>query len=192
MAAAVRPFDSIHRRFHPRVLRYLAGIAGPEEAADLAQVTMIKVSEHLAGFRGESSLSTWIYRIATNVALDRLRQRAPDVVPIDTEPEGDEALPPQLQGPSAEDSAARGEMNACLREFIHRLPVNYRTVLVLGDIEGFTSREIAQITGSSVEAVKIRLHRARLRLREDLTAGCRVERDERSELACERRPAPAK
>ena len=192
MAASVGSFESIHRRFHPKVLRYLAGIVGPQEAADLAQVTMIKVSEHLAGFRGDSSVSTWIYRIATNVAVDRLRQRAPEVVPVEADPDGDEALPPQLQIPSAETSAMRGEMNACLREFVHRLPLNYRTVIILGDIEGFTSREIAQITGSSIESVKIRLHRARLRLREMLKAGCSIERDERSELACERRPAPAK
>jgi len=190
MAAVPLAFEAIHREFHPKVVHYLAGVVGEEDAADLAQVTMMKVSEHLAEFRGECALSTWIYRIATNVAIDRLRQRAPDRValhsPDDDDP--DERVPPELRRPSAEDVAMRREMSACVREFVDRLPANYRAVLVLSDIEGFANREIAEITGLSVETVKIRLHRARLKLHAALDHGCTIERDERNEVACDRRP----
>lgn len=194
MVAAPRTFEAVHREFHPKVVHYLAGMVGEDDAADLAQVTMIKVSEHLAEFRGECALSTWIYRIATNVAIDRLRQRTPERVPVhaesDDDPEApDRNVPPELRHPSAESTAMRREMSACVREFVERLPATYRTVLVLSDIEGFADREIAEITGSSLEAVKIRLHRARLKLRAALDQGCAIQRDDRNEVACDRRPA---
>lgn len=198
MPAPALSFEAVHREYHPRVLRYLAGFVDADEAADLAQVTMIKVSEHLAEFRGEASLSTWIYRIATNVALDRLRQKPPHGVALDGEPEDDEegldeSVPIELQASSAEAAAIRQEMSGCVREFVDRLPANYRSVLVLSDVEGFTNGEIAEVTGLSLDTVKIRLHRARLKLRAELQAGCRFERDERNELACDRRPpSPSK
>ena len=182
-------FEAIHGEFHPKVLRYLTGLAGAQEAPDLAQVAMIKVHEHLAQFRGESSLSTWIYRIATNVAVDHMRRKPAMTAAIDVaDDDVAEGVPEALRTASAETSAIRDEMNECLRDFIQRLPPNYRAVIALSDIEGFTDREIAEVTGSSVESVKIRLHRARLKLREALSAGCSIGHDEGNELACERRP----
>lgn len=191
MSTAALSFDAVHRTFAPKVLRYLAGFVDVDEAADLAQVTMLKVSEHLGEFRGDSSLATWIYRIARNVALDRLRQRSPELVPVETVDDGDESVAedsvPQLQSPSAHVTAERDEMSGCLRDFIDRLPESYRRVLLLSEIGGFTSAEIAETLGTSVETVKMRLHRARGRLRADLSAGCDLGHDERSEVACDRR-----
>ena len=186
-------FESIHREFRQKVLRYLSGFAGADEAADLTQVTMLKVSEHLPAFRGECSLSTWVYRIATNVALDRLRRREPERIPIDFHHEDETAAactPAALQVASAENCAARREMDACIRDFVDDLPVHYRLVLVLSEIEGLADAEIADTTGLSLAAVKIRLHRARACLRARLRAGCTLHRDDRNELACDRRPAP--
>ena len=185
-------FQAIDREYRAKILRYMSGFVGRDEAADLTQITMMKVSEHLGEFRRESSLSTWIYRVATNVALDRLRRKSPEMVAIGDESEDDQAsgagVPPQLQALSAETAAERDQMSACVREFVERLPSNYSTVLVLGEIEGFTNSEIAEITGLSLETVKIRLHRARLKLREALQAGCTLQTDERSEIACDRKP----
>lgn len=191
MAIRSPSFETIHREFHPKVLRYLNGVVGTQEGADLAQVAMIKVHDHLAQFRGESSLSTWIYRIATNVALDHLRRKPLLTVAIGAADDDIPAaeVPEPLRTASAETSAIRDEMNQCLRDFIQRLPPNYRAVIALSDIEGFTDREIAEVTASSVESVKIRLHRARLKLRQALTAGCSIGQDESNELACERRLA---
>ena len=67
MMALVHSFEAVHRAYQAKLVRYFTGFVGADEAADLAQVTMMKVSEHLPGFRGESSLSTWIYRIAASV-----------------------------------------------------------------------------------------------------------------------------
>jgi RNA polymerase sigma-70 factor, ECF subfamily len=191
--AASLSFEAIHHEFRPKVLRYLAGFVGSDEAGDLTQITMLKVSEHLAHFRGEASLATWIYRIATNVAFDRLRQRSPEIVPLECglDEESAERVPPALQVDSAEAAAARLEMNGCLREFIEQLPAHERTVLLLSDIEGLSNDEIAVATGVTLATVKIRLHRGRARLRERLRSGCTVQRDERNEVACDRRRVAA-
>lgn len=189
-----RSFESIHREFRPKVLRYLAGFVGIDEAADLTQVVMLKVSESLHAFRGECSLATWIYRIASNVALDRLRQREPERVAVDFHEEDEAAdanTPAALQEASAENCAARREMSSCIREFVDNLPEHYRLVLLLSEIEGLADAEIADAMSLSLATVKIRLHRARAALRAKLHAGCTLHRDDRNELACDRRPALA-
>ncbi len=188
MSTETRSFQSVHDRFRPRVLRYLARLVGEADADDLAQSVMLKVSDGLPGFRGDSSLSTWIYRIATNAAMDKLRRKA---VPVMSETEldldGDDA-PQGPQTPSVESSAMREEMNACIRGFIERLPENYKSAMVLSELEGFKNDEIAAILELSLDTVKIRLHRAREKLRKDLAAGCTFYRSEDDELACDRKP----
>jgi len=181
-------FKSLHEEFRPRVLRYASRLVGEADAEDVTQSVMLKVNEGLPGFRGDSNLSTWIYRIATNVALDKLRQKA--VQPL-AEPgyEFDEQdLPAAAQTPSVETAAIRQEMSACISEFVTRLPENYKTITILSEIEGFTNGEIAAILGLTLDTVKIRLHRAREKLRKDLEAGCDFYRDERAEFACDRKP----
>ena len=188
MSAADPPFDAVYREFRPKILRYMTGMVDAGEAADLTQAVLLKVAEHRHEFRGESSLSTWIYRIAANVALDRLRQRSHDrpTQSLDDEEGPHESVPPELQSVSAEAAAERREMSACVREFIARLPLAYRHVVTLGDIEGFSNAEIADITGLTLETVKIRLHRGRARLRAELEQGCAIGRDRDNEIACER------
>jgi RNA polymerase sigma-70 factor, ECF subfamily len=187
MSTAPSEFRRIHETFHPRVVRYLTRLVGKSQAEDVAQIVMLKVSEGLRGFRGEASLSTWIYRVATNAALDRLRARGPEAAQ-DTRPEDDAEVPADAQAPSTEATAIRAEMSACIRAFVEALPENYRTVMVLAEIEGFTNAEIAEILGIGVGAVKIRLHRARAALRKDLAAGCNLEHGGQRELACDPKP----
>jgi RNA polymerase sigma-70 factor, ECF subfamily len=181
-------FQTVHERFRSRVLRYLTRLVGDAEAEDLTQSVMLKVSEGLKDFRGDSSLSTWIYRIATNAALDRLRRKTIQP-PSEMQIESDEMETPQVgQAPSAETAAIREEMNACIREFIERLPEHYRTVMVLSEMEGFKNEEIAAVLGVGLHTVKIRLHRAREKLRRELDTGCTFHRDEYEELVCDRKP----
>ena len=181
-------FNTLHDQFRPRVLRYVTRLVGEAEAEDVTQSVMLKVNEGLSGFRGDSSVSTWIYRIATNVAVDRLRQKATQQL-TDAEHEFDEDdLPPAVQSPSAETTAIREEMSACIGEFVARLPENYKTVMILSELEGLTNGEIAAVLGLTLDTVKIRLHRAREKLRKDLEAGCNLYRDERAEFACDRKP----
>ncbi len=182
-------FKSLHDQFRPRVLRYLMRLVGETEAEDLTQAVMLRVTEGLPAFRGDSSVSTWIYRIATNMALDKLRQRR--IQPVtDTGHEFDEdELPPAAQIDSTETTAIREEMSACIGEFVARLPENYKTVVILSEIEGFKNDEIAAMLGLTLDTVKIRLHRAREKLRKELEAGCIFYRDEGAEFACDRKPA---
>lgn len=193
MSSAPGPlaFQTVHDRFRSRVLRYLSRLVGEAEAEDLTQSVMLKISEALPGFRGDSSLSTWIYRIATNAALDRLRRKTGQTLSETELESGDDDVPAAGQARSAETTAIRGEMNDCIREFIERLPENYKAVMLLSEIEGFRNDEIARRLGLSLDTVKIRLHRARDRLRKDLASGCDFYRDDCDELACDRKPVAA-
>jgi len=187
-------FREIHDTLRPRVLRYLARMAGEAEAEDLAQEVFEKVSRALENFRGDADLSTWVYRIATNTALDRLRRRGkptdsadPSRVDAAVIAGGDRNVWTGEVRQTLEGSVIRDEMNACIREVINRLPENYRTVIILGDLEGFQDREIAAILGLSLRNAKIRLHRARAQLRRSLEEACVLYRSEDNELACDRR-----
>jgi RNA polymerase sigma-70 factor (ECF subfamily) len=178
-------FQRVHDEFRGRIHRYLSRIGAPAAADDLTQETFVRISQALPGFRGEAALSTWIYRIATNVALDRARSPEFRVQARAVEPD---VLASLSTTPVIEQDMARREMSECVRDYVDRLPPDYRLVVVLSDLEGLPDREIAEILGVSVEAAKIRLHRARARLRQILELGCDLSRDERNELTCEPRP----
>jgi len=158
------------------------------EAEDLTQETFIRVHRSLSAFRGEASLSTWIYRIATNASHDHFRRRVNQQARAalsleDTESEeewiADEAASPP------EQLAAQSEMSTCVQRFIQRLSPDYRAVLVLSDLQGLKNREIAGALDVSLSTVKIRLHRARAKLREALDTGCDLAHDERNVFVCE-------
>jgi RNA polymerase sigma-70 factor (ECF subfamily) len=182
---AALDFQRVYDEFLPRIRRYLARLARPGEADDLSQETFARVSQALAGFRGEAALSTWIYRIATNVAFDRARSPGFQLQARTAEPA---ALAGLGAAPTIEQDIASREMSECVRDYVDRLPADYRTVVVLSELEELPDREIAEVHGISLEAAKIRLHRARARLRQMLEQGSDVSRDERNELTCEPRP----
>jgi RNA polymerase sigma-70 factor (ECF subfamily) len=190
-------FQEIYTTFQPKILGYLSRMLGRDEAEDLTQEVFVKVDKSLREFRGEAQLSTWISRIATNAALDRLRsssfrQREKEYVPGDSsdesmaEPE-DKNVWTGEKKPEADQQLIRQEMNRCIRNFIDQLPADYGTVLVLSEVEGFKNREIAEILEVSLDTVKIRLYRARAKLKESLGSHCNFYMDERSELACDRK-----
>jgi RNA polymerase sigma-70 factor (ECF subfamily) len=198
MAHAVTEFEQLYDTYRPKILRYLIRLVGAGEAEDLTQLVFIKVGQGLPNFRGDASIATWIYRIATNVAVDRLRSQSSQpllsIVPAARALSPDDAenecgTPADVDATPVETEAVRLEMNECIGQFIDRLPENHRTVIVLSDIEGFTNKEIADIVGASVDTVKIRLHRARAELRNKLEGGCEFYRDEQNEFACDRKPA---
>ena len=170
----MRPFDQRYAITRCMVDEY--------EAEDLTQEVFMRVSQALKTFRGESELSTWIYRIATNAALDRLRspsfQRTVQNCPsnpfiMDGESEIDDRNAwTGEKAPLVEGQIYRNEMNECILDFINNLPEAYRTVLVLSEFEGLRNNEIAEILGVTLNTVKIRLHRARESLKEKLAANC--------------------
>lgn len=183
-------FGNIYDEFKPRVLRYLSGMIGEQEAEELTQTVFAKVSQSLDGFRGESSLATWIFRIATNVAIDRSRSSHALESPAASVDAAETATEDFWNGetPLAVDrQLIRHEMNSCIREVVDRLPGDFRTALLLSEQEELKDSEIAAILGVSLSTVKIRLHRARIKLREALECSCTFYRDERSVLACDRK-----
>lgn len=200
MPVAASDFEPIYAEFRPKILRYLTGLVGPDEAEDLSQIVFLRVHSALDGFRGEASLGTWIYRIATNAALDQLRSRsnsqtkevASDTAEAADGPEQPGDLAGETAEPSAEAAFIREEMNACVRSYVDALPESYRTVVVLSEFEGFKNREIAEILGISLDVVKIRLHRARRELKQRLEAGCDFDRTETNALACDRKASPSR
>lgn len=168
-------FRSIYETFQPKILRYMTHMVGESDAEDLTQEVFVKISRALKTFRGEASLSTWVYRIATNTALDLLRNSSfqhqkssidtPEFDNLITATEQQAALPPEHQ-------IFRKEMNECICGLIEKLPVNYRTVLLLSEFEGLKDTEISAILGITVATVKIRLHRAREKLKDELGENC--------------------
>lgn len=174
-------FDGIHAEFRPKIARYLSRLVGKDEAEDLVQEVFARIDHALPDFREDSKLSTWVYRIATNAAFDRLRSRASERT-AHARLHGEEAA--NTGQPGVEQELARREMNDCVRQYIEALPPSYRAVVILSEDEGLTNPEIAEALGISLDTVKIRLHRARRRLKEALGTGCSFYRDERNEFAC--------
>jgi len=189
-----RKFPDIYREFYPKITHYLTRLVGEHEAEDVAQMVFEKVNNNLSTFKGEAKTSTWIFKIATNAALDRLKspsyKRTPSgplaPVPIQTI----ENIEMASNKPTSPDQKViRDEMSECIREFVDRLPPDYRTIIILNELEGFTNKEIAQILQISLDTAKIRLHRARATLKKSLESGCDFYHDDRSELACDRKPS---
>jgi len=196
MAVEKLEFQKVYDDFAPRIRRYLTRLAGESEAEDLTQEVFAKVSRALEAFRGESQLSTWIYRIATNTARDRQRRSLAGggkekTIPLESfaEGEGDGDSGRDEGEASSEGRLIREEMNGCIREIIATLPDAYQSVIILSEMEGMKDAEIAAILGLSLQAAKIRLHRARAKLKESLTSSCVFYRDERNEFACDRKPS---
>jgi RNA polymerase sigma-70 factor (ECF subfamily) len=183
MAADELDFQKIYADFRPRILRYLTGLVGEFEAEDLTQEVFVRVSQALPGFRGEAHLSTWIYRIATNTAFDRLRQAsyqraAPQALPDDPDT-GEQLLDQDIwtgeAPPSLEQCLHQKQRFECFCDYLEKLPENYRLIVALSQLEDFTAKEIAEILGLSVDVVKIRLHRGRVWLLEELKTHCKPE-----------------
>jgi len=145
----------------------------PQDAEDVLQETFIKAFRHLGGFDGRSSISTWLYRIATNEALMMIRRRKHPTVSIDEPVETDTPLeePTQIVDWCClpETEMMSSEARAYMDKAIEQLPPTLRAVFLLRDIEGLSTEETSQVLDLSEAAVKTRLSRARMRLRELLS-----------------------
>ena len=187
-------FQKIHENYRPRITRYLAGLAGNDKAEDLCQEVFVKVDQGLKDFRHEAKLSTWIYRIATNTYHDHVRgrvfkqQQKERLTPAEQlDVLSDDGTEIGKRSPVVEQKVIRQEMIECIRGYINLLPEDYRVVLLLSEEEAFKNREIAEILNVSLGNVKIRLHRAKQKLKKLLEGNCDFYLDERSEVACDRK-----
>lgn len=145
----------------------------PQEAEEVMQETFISAFRALDRFEGRSQLGTWLYRIAYNAALMRLRKREPVTTSIDEPVFNDEGedMPRQLVdwGLAPDQLVLNSELRTALNRAVETLPESLRSVFVLRDIEGLSTSETAETLGITETNVKVRLHRARLALREQLT-----------------------
>ena len=172
-------FQELVSRFQSRVFRVAWRIVGQrQDAEDVTQQTFLSVMDHLSDFREESSVATWILRIATNHALKVLRKRRglPTVsleAPTNDEADSYATLPhPEFIAQWRDEPsrlAQQREVRQLIETALEELPEKYRVVFVLRDIEGLSVKETAEALGLSDANVKVRLLRARLDLRERLT-----------------------
>ena len=166
-------FEELVNRYDRRIYRVALHITqNPTDAEDAMQDAFVKAYQHLADFHGESRFYTWLVRITVNEALMRLRRRRPNVFSLDEPVEGeDNQMSREIEdwGPSPEQRFEQSEMAGILEKVIGELEPIYRAVFTLRDVGDISTEETAKILGISVPAVKSRLLRARLKLRELLS-----------------------
>ena len=162
----VDAFAEIVRRYERRVRAVLYRLLDDQrDVEEATQDCFVQAWRNLDRFRGESAMFTWLYRIAVNEALVRLRRKRLPLTELD---EGGGARMAGEAGDEPHPSAEAGELHAFLAGRIRALPLEYRAALVLRDLVGLSNEEVAHVLEVSVAAAKSRIHRARLQIREDL------------------------
>jgi RNA polymerase sigma-70 factor, ECF subfamily len=166
-------FEELVNRYEKKIFRLTMNITrNHEDAEDAMQDAFMKSFSHLKEFEEGSRFYTWLVRIAANEALMRLRKRRPGHFSLDEPIQGedDDLMPREIEdwGPSPEQRFAQTEMRRILGEVIDQLEPDFHVVFVLRDVEGLSTEETASTLGISVPAVKSRLLRARLKLRQKL------------------------
>jgi len=186
-------FEELYRAHHSDVHRFIFNMLQSVTLADeLTQDTFEKAYGAWESFRGEAPSRIWLLRIARNVCFDYLRSprsRARDLESLDEALEqGHEPAAQAVAGESApqtvEQTAQQSEMTECVQRFVLDLPETLRSPLILHDMVGLTNAEIAQVLDCSLEAAKMRLHRARVRMRQMMDENCDLFHDERNILSC--------
>ena len=172
-AGDVGAFEDLVKRYDRNVFRIAQHITqNREDAEDVVQDAFLKAYSNLAQFQGQSKFYTWLVRIAVNEALMKLRKRRPErMVSLDEDVKTEEdSVPREVAdwSPNPEQQYNQAELKEILSKTIQGLPPSFRTVFVLRDVEGLSTEETADALELSIPAVKSRLLRARLQLRERL------------------------
>lgn len=186
VAPMVDTFDTLYEGYRGKVYRVILRLVqNPFDAEDLTQETFLKVQKNLPHLKRPGSVPSWLYRIATNTALDFLRNSASRGakgtvrIPI----EDAETVPSDTPSPSVELDST--ESANAVRDNADQLPAQYRVALVLHDLEGLPLEQVAEVMGSSLGATKVRLHRARKRFAEICRAECEQFYNEDGVLSCQ-------
>lgn len=177
----------IYQAYHGKVVAYAARLLGRDEADDVAQEVFVKVGRSLDTLVDSAKLTSWIYAITLNTVRDTARKRcsSPDRLGVAQEDgEGEPAISrvPDTRSRTPEEAVARNEMVACYLDYVNQLPASYHEVYVLSEFEHLSNEEIAGRLSLSLGTVKIRLHRARAKLHEQLRRNCQCYHNGRGEL----------
>ena len=180
-------FWDIYDQYYAKVRKFILTLVKDEWVADdLIQETFLKIQNNLKNLKDPSKLSSWIFRIAYNLCQDHFRQlkRSRKEESIDQE-EMEHFKEALIQkGPDIQKELEQRQMGECVQDQVNLLPESLKTVLALYDMMEFSHQEIAEILGITVKNVKVRLHRARKRLKPIFEERCTFERDERNVLVC--------
>lgn len=185
-------FQSIYKAYYPKILGYLTRTLNDKEVAeDLSQDVFIRVNDGLSSFEGRAALSTWIYKIATNIARDYFKSASFKIGKKQTisgedieERKADMNVWTGDQSKTSDQVLEKKEMNDCIKRYVNEIPETYRTVFILSEYEGLKNREIAEILGLTLDTVKIRIFRARSQLKKKMEEGCRISYDDNS-ISCD-------
>jgi RNA polymerase sigma-70 factor (ECF subfamily) len=182
-------FEDVAETLSVPLQRYLERMVGNRATADdLLQETLLRIARGLPSFEGRSSVKTWAFTIATRVATDFFRRPDTRAQIVDMD-KAKEIPDSEVDG---EGRMVIDEMNSCVREVIDSLPEDYRAALVLHDLQDLTAEATAEACGCSLATAKIRIHRARARLRNALNAECVFYRDEGDVFRCDRKSPKCK
>lgn len=181
---------AIYEAYHRRVVAYASRLIGRDDADDIAHEVFVKIGRSLGSLADSSRLASWIFAITLNTVRDFARARAlraSRLVASDGEESGAELSDlPDAVSRTPEEAAVRNEMVACYLEYVRQLPPSYYEVYALAELEALSAGEIASRLSISVATVKIRLHRARTKLHNQLRAHCHCYYNERGELMADR------
>ena len=155
-------FGQIYTRYEQSIYRYAFYLMGDEDdASDAKQETFVRAYRSLRTFRGDASLQTWLLRICTNHCRDGLRSRSRRGLPLDDVLAQGHPATPCVPGTDPHETAERAEVVDTILQALHGLPPPLREVIILHEVEGMETREVARAVGCSVPAARTRIHRAR-------------------------------
>ncbi len=176
-----KKFAKVYHEYYRRIHGFIrACVRDAFYTDDLTQETFIRARKHMESLKDKSKLNSWLFRIAYNVCQDHFRSvngSRKKLTALDRSMGLTKTILPDFQ-------LEQQQMNACVYKHFKLLPENYRTVIWLFDIQGFTHREMAQILSIDVGNLKVRLHRARKKMKSILEKACRFERDHRDTFVC--------
>ena len=181
---------SLIERHRRTILHYILRLVRERaQAEDLTQETLLRAHQRLGDLQDPGALESWLYRIATNVSYDWFRQEGhrQHIEPLVFGDDGDHEDKPLPDEATLrpDQLLEQNGMSECVLRFLARLPSAHRRVLVLHDLQGYTDPEIAAHLDLSLQNVKMRLHRARVRLKAALAEGCDFSHNDRGVLVCD-------
>ncbi len=175
-------FLELHDQFYGRVKKFiLASVRNESVADDLVQETFLRIQSNLNEVRDTAKISSWIFRIAFHLCQDHFRS-------LKKASAGDDRIFEglvNLEETPIQKKMEQEEMSRCVQDQLNLLPESMRSVIIFSDIMEFSHQEIAEVLGLSIKNVKVRLHRARKKLKAILERKCTFEVDERNVLVCE-------